>query len=196
MGIECLSFLVYYENMETHEHKKGGFPKWALVAAIVIVLNLFFNYAISLVYKAPEWNTYMPQAQVVEPITNKEKCIEVGGQWTEPDPRFTTPENSPKGATAGYCDPNFTKQQEFSDAQKTYERNVFIALVVLGVISIVLGALLAHAVLALAFSWGGVLSLVIASVRYWSNAGNLLKVIILAVALGALIWVAVRKFGK
>ncbi len=176
---------------------KGGFPKWALVAAIVIVLNLFFNYAISLVYKAPEWNAYMGTSQVVEPITTKEKCIAVGGQWTEPDPRYDAETTAPvKGATQGYCDPDYTKRTDYEAAQKTYERTVFIVLVVLGVFAIVLGAVLANAVLALSFSWGGVLSLVIASVRYWSNADNLLKVAILAAALGALIWISVRKFGK
>jgi hypothetical protein len=50
-------------------------------------------------------------------------------------------------------------------------------------------------VLALAFSWGGVLSLFIASLRYWSDANNILKVIILAIALGSLIWTAVKKFA-
>ncbi len=176
---------------------KGGFPKWAMVAAIVIVLNLFFNYVISLVYEAPEWDAYMSRAQVVEPITAKDKCIEVGGQWTEPDPRVSAELSAPvKGATQGYCDPDYTKRTEYETAQKAYERNVFIVLVVLGVVSIVLGAIMANAVLALSFSWGGVLSLVIASVRYWSNADNLLKVVILAAALGALIAVAVRKFGR
>ena len=42
--------------------KSGGFSKWAIIIAIVIVLNLFFNYAISLVYKAPAYDDYMKQA--------------------------------------------------------------------------------------------------------------------------------------
>ena len=96
----------------------------------------------------------------------------------------------------GYCDPTYTKQMEFNTAQKSYNRNVFLILVVLGVISLVLGAVLANAILSMAFAWGGVLSLLIASMRYWSDADNLLKVIILAVALGALIYIAIKKFGK
>ena len=39
----------------------------------------------------------------------------------------------------GYCDPNYTKQQEFSNAQNHYERSVFLILVLLGVASLVLG---------------------------------------------------------
>ncbi|MEI8129954.1 MAG: hypothetical protein WCG55_00410 [bacterium] len=178
--------------------KGKGFMKWAVVVAIVIVLNLFFNYAISLVYKAPTWDQYMPRTDVVEPITNKTDCLNVGGQWTNPAPAPSGTTNTiSKGATApGYCDPNYTNLQKYTAAQNTYDRTVFIILVVLGVISLVLGAVVTNIILQLSFSWGGVLSLVIASMRYWSDADNLLKVIILAVALGALIWIAVKKLAK
>ena len=181
----------------TGEAKKGkGFMKWAVVVAIVIVLNLFFNYAISLVYKAPTYEAYFPTSNVVEPITNKADCLNVGGQWTDPDTRVAPTDTGMKSAPAlGYCDPNYTKQIEFTAAQKSYERNVFIILVVLGVVSLVLGAVFANIVLALSFSWGGVLSLVIASMRYWGAANDVLKVIILAAALGALIWIAVKKLN-
>ncbi len=179
---------------------KGGnkFTKWAMVIAIVVVLNLFFNYAISLVYKAPQYENYFPTTQVVEPITNKEDCLKVGGQWTDPDTRYQpVPVSGMKTApVVGYCDPNYTKQIEFTAAQKTYSRTVFIILVVLGVISLGLAAVFTNAILSLAFSWGGVLSIVIASMRYWSDADNLFKVIILAMALGALIWLAMKKFNK
>ena len=186
------------QTTTTPVSKSKGFMKWAVVVAIVIVLNLFFNYAISLAYKAPTWEEYMPTTQVVEPITNKADCLNVGGQWTDPAPSVEGATNAPSKSTMtpGYCDPNYTKKKNFTAAQQTYERTVFIILVVLGVISLVLGAVLANSVLQLSFSWGGVLSLVIASMRYWSGADNLLKVIILAAALGALIWIAVKKLAK
>lgn len=169
--------------------------RWSLVIGIIITLNLFFNYAITLVYKAPEYDAYFTRPQVVEQITTREACVGVGGQWTE-DSAYKTPENTNPKIT-GYCDPDYTKRLQYDEARKIYEKNVFITLVVLGVITLILGILFPmQAVLAPAFSWGGVLSLIIASVRYWSMADNLLKVIILAVALGALIFVAIRKFGK
>lgn len=181
--------------------KKSGFVKWAIVFGIVIVLNLFFNYAISLVYKAPAYEDYFSSPQVVEPITNKADCLKVGGQWSDADPRYSdiapTPLSTPKTVPyLGSCDPNYTKQLQYTAAQKTYDRTVFIILVSLGVVSLVLGALFANAILSLAFSWGGVLSLLIASIRYWSDANNLMKVVVLAIALGALIYIALKKFGK
>ncbi len=173
----------------------SGVARWSLIIGIVIVMNLFFNYALSLAYKAPDYNEYFPQSQVVPNIDNEQECVEMGGQWNAnaPAPQAANL-NAPK-TPDGYCNPDFTKQKQFEVAQKQYDRTVFVVLVVLGVLSIVTGTLLGNAVLSLSFSWAGVLSLVIASMRYWSDANNLLKVIILAVALGSLIWVAVKKFA-
>lgn len=137
--------------------------KWSLIIGIVIVMNMFFNYAISLVYKAPAYPSY--------PVYTSDK----------PDPVMEQQYQQ--------------KEQQFEVAQKQYDRSVFIILLILGVLSIIIGALLEHEVLSPAFSWGGVLSLLIASMRYWSDANNILKVLILAVALGALIWTAVKKFA-
>jgi hypothetical protein len=140
------------------EYRKSSsnLVKWSLIVGIVILMNLFFNYALSLVYTAPAYNAYFPQSQVVS--SNAE-------------------------------------QQHFAVAQKNYDRSIFIALVALGALSIGAGSLIENTVLSVAFSWAGVLSLVIAAIRYWSDAGNLLKVIILAVALAGLIWTAVKKFA-
>ena len=182
------------QNIKVHKPK---FLKWALIVGIVIVLNLFFNYTISLFYKQPEYNTYFPQTQIVEPINIQEDCVKTGGQWTAYDWSDNTP--GPKSANPqlrGYCDSNFTKQKVFEQAQKVYQRNVFIMLVILGIISFLVGAFVANEIIAIGFSWGGVLSFVIASVRYWSDADNWAKVLILAIALTALIWLAVKKFDK
>lgn len=177
---------------------KPKFLKWSLIISIVVVLNLFLNYSISLFYKEPDYNVYFLQPQVVEPITNKEDCLKVGGQWNQNNIATKGVYSTPAGPqeVANYCDPNFTKQKEFNQAQKVYQRNIFILLIVLGVISLVLGAFIVNEIITLGLSWGGLLSLIIASMRYWSVADNLIKVLILAVALGALIWLAVKKFGN
>lgn len=181
--------------MEQHTaSKKHASPllRWSLIVGIVIVMNLFFNYALSLVYKAPDYNAYFPPTQVVRDISTQQDCVSVGGQWNaQMVPKAPSGEVQPQG----YCDQNYTKQQQFNADMKQYDRSVFIVLVIVGVASIVVGSLVANEVLSLAFSWGGVLSLFIASVRYWSDANNLLKVIILAIALGSLIWVAIKKFA-
>ena len=187
------------ETTQVEGKKKGGFVKWALIVAIVIVLNMFFNYAISLAYKSPKYEDFIKTTQVVTPISNKEECLKVGGQWTDPSP-YTNTDIKAQGtkfeAPVGYCDPNFTNQKKIDNALKNYNRNVFIVLVVLGIASIIVGGFVANEIISPSFSWGGVLSLLIASMRYWGDANDLFKVIILAMALGVLIWFAVKKFGK
>lgn len=169
--------------------------KWSLIIGIVIVLNLFFNYSLSLIYKTPDYNDYFTQPQVVEQITNKEKCLEIGGQWNENAiDKFAYQTGNPQ-PLKGWCDPDFTKREEFNKLQKVYDRNVFITLVMLGAICVALGNFLkGNSLISIAMSLAGVLSFVIASMRYWSSADNLIKVIILAIALGILIYVAIKKF--
>lgn len=181
-------------TMNTH----SKLVSWSLIIGIVIVLNLFFNYAISLVYQAPEYENYCKQEQIVTQPQTAEECTTQGGQWSEPDPR-TTPVYDAAGnpMKLGYCDTTFTCRGEYEDANQTYQRTVFITLVVLGVIVLIAGMFIGNnLVLSTSLAWGGVLSLVIASMRYWSSADNLLKVIILAVALAALIFMAVKKFSN
>jgi hypothetical protein len=182
------------QNTHTAPSKQPGFVRTSLTVAIVIVMNLFFNYAVSFVYNEPTYDQFVKPTQIVENITTQARCIEVGGQWNDyspvpaPQKGLTTPQ--------GYCDQNYTNQKNYEDALKVYNRNVFITLVILGIASIIVGSFVAISIIPAAFSWGGVLSLVIASMRYWTSADKLFKVIILACALGVLIWISVKKFGK
>jgi hypothetical protein len=166
--------------------------KWSLIFGIVIVLNLFFNYTLSLVYKHPNYENFCPNtAQVVEPIETQQACIDVGGQWNG----YPTPDVKSKKAPAGYCDAQFSCRNNYEASQKVYDRNVFITLVLLGALSVAAGTYFGvNAVISQALSLGGVLSFIIASMRYWSSANDLIKVIILALALGILAWVAMKKF--
>lgn len=171
--------------------------KWSLIAGIVIVLNLFFGYATSLVYEEPDFEAFCPQQQVNIPPDNQDACIAEGGQWTENV--YSKPiEAAPQYLQLeprGYCDLQFTCRQEHEDARRVYERNIFIVLVALGAISVVAGNLLtANYVIAQSLPLAGVLSFIIASFRYWGSADNLIRVIILAIALILLFWIAYKKF--
>lgn len=182
------------------ENSQPKLVRVSIIIAIVIVMNLFFNYAISLVYNEPTYDQFIKTTQVVENIATKDECLKVGGQWSTLNQSQVPPPlivNSVINKTStGYCDPNYTNQKNYDAARKVYDRNVFITLVILGVLSLVAGAFVTLSILSLAFSWGGVLSLIIASMRYWNSADNIVKVIILGVALCALIWLAVKKFSK
>jgi hypothetical protein len=176
--------------------KQSVFIKWSFIIGIVIVLNLFFNYAASLIFSEPQYDQFCKQEQIVKQVYDQNTCLNEGGQWTG----YAVPaiEKMPNGETLsvkGYCNPYFTCHQDYDTARKNYDRSIFITLVVLGVLCIGLSLFLkGNNVLGTALSFGGVLSLIIASMRYWSYADNILKVIILGVALVLLIVIAMRKF--
>ncbi|MBU4479972.1 hypothetical protein KKG48_00825 [Patescibacteria group bacterium] len=169
--------------------------KWSLVLGIIIVLNLFFAYAMKVIYKAPQYEDFCQKEQVIEKINTKEACLEKGGQWNENiiDRGLVTGEVSVQ--VPGYCNLNFVCNNEFIDAQENYEKNVFMTLIGLGVLSIIIGFMIASTeVVSMGLSLGGVLSFIVASIRYWQYASEYLQVIILGLALVVLIWLGVKKF--
>ena len=159
--------------------------------AIVIVSNIFFSYSISLVYPSPVYNDFCKQNQVNPALNDETSCTGVGGQWN------AIPQKTSEGVN-GYCNTEFTCSKNYENAITPYEKNVFIILVVIGAVLLVLGLLtsLGGAILTLSMSWSGVLSLIVASIRYWSYASNWLQVLILFLALLALVYVAVKKFNQ
>lgn len=167
--------------------------KWSLIIGIVIVLNLFFNYALSLVYSQPAYEKFCPNTeQVIENISTREQCVATGGQWNGNVYTMPVPEEK---RVEGYCDPQFTCRNSYEAERKVYDRNVFITLVLLGAICVAVGSFLkANMLLSMALSLAGVMSFIIASMRYWGSADDLIKVIILAIALAILVWVAMKKF--
>lgn len=185
--------------------KTSSILKWALVLGIVIVLNLFFNYSIALVYEEPKWENFCKQEQVVVEPKTQEQCVEQGGQWTEQG--IMKGENVARPVMidasgkeipiTGYCNLYFTCQKEFDTYNKEYSKNVFMILVALGVASIAVSfAVAATPAVSLGLSLGGVLSLIIASVRYWGYMEGYLRVIVLGLALAALIWLGVKKIKE
>lgn len=179
--------------MQTEQ--KSKVLKWSLIIGMVIVLNLFFNYALSLAYNSPEYNDFCKVEQVIEAMNTKDQCLSVGGQWNANAYKGTM---GPGAAMVpeGYCDQNFKCGQAYTEASNVYDRNVFVTLVVLGVLALAVGFKVSNEAVSKGLSLGGVLSFVIASMRYWSSADDLIKLAILAVALAALVWLAYRKFGN
>lgn len=179
-----------------------------LTLAIVIVLNLFYTFAIRLEYKEPTYEKFCPQQQVNRVINTEKACLDVGGQWSENpiyfqptdgngQPIKAMPSSVIPGSKepAGYCNVNYTCEKNFRDTLAIYNRNVFVILIILGVITLGIGySVGTSAAVSQGLSLGGVLALIIASIRYWSDMDDLVRVIILAIALVTLIWFGIKKF--
>lgn len=185
---------------ENKSQKSKRVLKWALVVSIAIVLNLFFNYAISLAYPSPKFENFCPNEVVNRVYNDKDSCVATGGQWSETtvpvSVKSTTPVQDGTEVT-GYCNPTYTCGEKYTNVQSVYNRNVFIGLVVLGVLALVAGFYLASfGAVALGLSFGGVISLIIGAARYWSDMHDWLRVVVLGVALIALIWLGIKKLKE
>jgi len=191
------------ENLNIITPKKSfNILKWALILGIIIVLNLFFAYAIKLFYDRPLYTDFCEEKQVMVIPETQEECVAVGGQWTED--KYIQRDLPAPGKVSipvieterkGYCDSDYTCRKQYEEATKLYERNVFVVWVVLGVM-LILGSffLAGYEAVSLGLSLGGVLSLIIGTVQFWSNMDDYLRVIVLGIALAALIWMGIKKF--
>lgn len=170
--------------------------KWILVVGIALVSNLFLNYALDAFYPSPKFDTFCPQKEVITPITEQKACIAAGGQWTNEPYKYVgmaTP--VPADAPRGYCNENYTCGKSFEEAMKGYNRNIFIVLVVAGT-ALLVGSIFASTIeaVALGFSFAGILSLIIGTMRYWASMDERLRVVVLGFALVSLVWIGVKKF--
>lgn len=179
--------------METTNPTHPKFVRWALVLGIVIVLNVFFAVVVSLALPAPEYEAFCPNNQVVRSYDDEKSCVDIGGQWTDlpPAEKIATAPIQPKG----YCDPQFTCRQAYTDAYDGHTLNAFIMYVVLGVIALVAGILpIGSSIVSSGLSYGGVVTLVIGSVQYWGSADNWIRLVISFVALLALLYIGYKRF--
>ena len=131
-------------NQEVQPKKYSSIIKWSLIIGIVIVINLFINYTISLIYSAPEFDNYCKPTQVIEAVTTQDACLAKGGQWNQNS--YMAPDVVGKTVINGSCDLQYTCRNEYDKNSKIYERNIFVILVVLG-IALVAGSF------ALSFNW-------------------------------------------
>lgn len=183
--------------MEQTQFKGKGVFKWALSVGIIVVLNLFLAVAIQTVTPEPKWENYCVQQQVRPVLDSEDACVAVGGQWNPPVKIMTLDGEDTGKASAGYCNEFFTCQMEYEDARIAYAQNVFVALIVLGALSILAGFMLRMSpAVSAGLSYGGVLTFIIASVRYWEAAGDYVRLAIVGLALIALIAIGVKKFKE
>jgi len=180
--------------------------KIAVSLGIVIVLNLLFNIAVATFYNSPKYEDFCREEQR-RYYDNKQACEQVGGEWGAyidgpPGPYYlrSVPAKAPidgdevSDAPKEYCNPAKTCQKDYDSARNLYNRNVFIVLVSLGAISIILSIFFIQVrAVSSGFLFGGLLSILIGTTRYWSNMNEYLRLIVLMIVLAGLVWVGYKK---
>lgn len=142
--------------------------KWSLIIAIFVLLNLFFNVAVSLVYEEPNYEDYCPRSLELDPEKSLESLQKLD-----------------------------TCNENWQNATENYELKVFIILMIFGLITFVISFFLkANYVITTSLALAAVLDFIIASMRYWPSANEWLRLIILVIALSILIYIAIKKFKE
>lgn len=179
--------------------RKINFLKWILTFGIIIILNLFFNFGIATFYDNPEHEDFCPDEIRSKQLNTQIECEDEGGLWTENRSKdfiieARQPIPVPINVAEGWCDAYYSCNKEYRDVLDFYERNVFVILIILGTLSIIAGFFtVKFEAVSVGLSFGGVLSLIIGTMRYWSAMDDYLRFGVLGAALVALIWLGVKK---
>ncbi|MBI4438411.1 hypothetical protein HY640_00600 [Candidatus Woesearchaeota archaeon] len=179
--------------------KTSAVKRWGLAIAIAIVLNLFVNYGIATFYKAPKYEDYCP-AMAYErakfPYAEPKNCtpVTVSEQLekncTESKGYIQYKYDSVGCPTKAYCE---TCQYSFQQVHDKYESNVFFILVVVGVTSLVAGLAINVQSVGTGLLIGGIISILVGTIRNWSNLADIAKFVILGILLAILIFIGYRK---
>lgn len=174
----------------TQNHPK--FVRWAVMLGIVIALNLFFFAARALILPEPSFEDYCPTR--LQPAATEDACVAQEGVWV------ATPDNAQvtavmKPSPEGYCDLYQKCQPLYDEAQKEYQMYAFAIMLGLGILSIIVGVLpIGSSIVSTGLSYGGVLALIVAAFGYWDQAGNMLRLLMSVIALGALLYIGIKRF--
>jgi hypothetical protein len=156
-----------------------------LALVIAIVFATFVGYAINVFDENPEWDDYCGEfrgPKVVgeeREVVTQESCEAVdGAKWQNE-----------------YCDYNYQCQKEYDEAREKHSLVVFLVAVPAGLIALGVGVVLGLPSVSSGLMLGGVFSIFYGTVRYWENFSDVIRVVILAISLGLLIWLGYKKLG-
>ncbi|MFQ5620627.1 MAG: hypothetical protein ACE5FT_02165 [Candidatus Nanoarchaeia archaeon] len=158
-----------------------------LAIAIGIVLVFFVFYGIETFYPEPKWGDFCDSPRAPKFIQDEATCAEQGGKWTPQTVRCVT-EPCPQG----FCDADYKCRGDYEEVKKIYDKNVFIAGLIIGALLFIGGYALAQEAVGAGILGGSILTLFVTLTRYWGHLHDIWRFIILGVILAALIWVGYK----
>ena len=183
-----------------------------LGVGIFVVYLLVLNYGIEAFYPSPQYedyctanggyyyaDSYVKSAPIpagnttcllVPTPQQQNECIQAGGNLMA---ATYDDAGCPLTFRCDLCN------KEFTDDQKAHSQTVFIISIIAGIITLLIGfMILTIEPVGSALMASGIGALVYGSMRNWQNLCNVWRFLLLLVALGLLIWIAIRinKQGK
>jgi len=161
-----------------------------LTIAIAIVFFAFVFFAKQSIYPAPEWEDYCDEFRakslrevpaVPTVVENSEDCINEGGKWES-------------GGEDGWCNTNYYCSQDYDEARDIDSKYSFIVFLIISIVTIIISILFIKNMVSGGFLGGGVLLLLYSVMSYWENFSDVLRTVLLGVALVVLVILGYRKF--
>ncbi len=172
-----------------HKHAtKMNWKQKLLALAIAIVTVSFIFTAIYMVFDRPVYEDFCGErAPVPLEVETAEACTGAGGEWIA----F---EGAPAEVRSeGYCDFYSECSKTHDDASLEFRRNVFIIALIAGLVILIGGMFVPASAVSAGLMGGGLLTLFIGIMQYWDEIANVVRLLILGIALAILIWVGIKK---
>ena len=158
-----------------------------LALVIAIVFASLVGYAIEVFDESPDWQDFCGKVRAPKVIGEGEDRIVETQESCEAD----------VGAKCmnGYCNYNYQCEMDYETAEDKHSLTVFLVAVPAGLIALFVGVVLGLPSVSSGLMLGGVFSIFYGTVRYWDNFSDVVRVVILAIALALLIWLGYKKLG-
>ena len=184
--------------------------QFAFMLSIAIFFALFIGLAIDAFYPSPKYEHYCNDTEygryaypsklypeVINCSANINYTIkqEIEYNCSAQQKGFVRYKFDEKGCeiiNSAFCD---TCNEEFQQENNKYNRNVFYIAFILGIIAIISGITVSE-VLGAGFMFGGVLTASYGIMRYFSELGKVLRVVVVLIALIILVWFGRKKFAS
>ena len=156
-----------------------------VILGIAFIFALFVGYGIEVFDSSPKYEDFC--SRDLFDIKNESECLAQGGEWREDL-------GVPKSVDgAGFCGEPKECYNQLNDAREKQSKTVFIVALVVGVLTVVLSFFLKKEEVGAGLLGGSILLILYGTIRYWEFANNVIKFVLLGVALAVLIWIGYKK---
>jgi hypothetical protein len=155
--------------------------------AVAFVSVFFFAYAVLVVFPSPEYDDFCGDKFRVPAPADEVDCIAEGGKWTDYE------KDSLNMDIKGWCETDYTCEQEYRSAKSPAEKKIFFANLIVGIVLFVVAFFLGLEAVSSGLMGGAVMLIVYGSMRYWGELSDIWRTLMLGVALVVLIWLGYKK---
>ncbi len=165
-----------------------------LVICFLVLVTTFTTRLFQLIFNKPEYNTYCPDSLYAKQYGTEKDCVADGGQWSSYAVAPTLEETRPtKDAITGSCNITYTCNKAYESANKIFERNMFIAIVAIGLLLLLISTFVTLHLLSIALMVTGGFIAIYGALRYFGNVPELVRVIFLGVGIAVLLYIIIKR---